>query len=436
MSDFISNSTYKGKDTCFKCPKCQTETVIHSREKLLVFACPHCFKIYSKTNPEKYINLRNTSLGYNKHFPIGAKGEHDGKRYTVIGNVTKHNARNQYDKWEEIVLIDELGEISYLNCAFGHFTWLKQVYDVDYSKLIGPDEKKAVHQGRKYTFFMRYKYKTKYCRGEFTYDPVDVSKQECTDFISPPYLISVEQDEKGNKDIFFGKHFSRKQIAKIFDNPAIREMEKEGIGMAQPVLGGINVKQFILSMLVLVGLFIGISIITESSKSNRPFMNTIVKIQPDSEQEFVTNSFYLDSSSYSNYLTFFTRTPLSNEWVEVSMSLVNEKTGEEREFGVISEYYSGVDNGYSWSEGSDDGIGHISSVPGGKYHLKGKVYSSINSEKHVFIMGQYDTPTYWNLRFLIISLLVFCVGLYYVKRKYELMRTGEIDSFFDSPNAE
>jgi len=60
---------------------------------------------------------------------------------------------------------------------------------------------------------------------------------------------------------------------------------------------------------------------------------------------------------------------LTNHWVEVTASLVNEQTGRGYEFTRSLEYYEGVEGGESWSEGSRSASAVLSEVPPGHYHL-------------------------------------------------------------------
>jgi hypothetical protein len=60
---------------------------------------------------------------------------------------------------------------------------------------------------------------------------------------------------------------------------------------------------------------------------------------------------------------------LANQWLELPVSLVNEQTGQGFEFTKNIEFYSGVESGESWSEGSRNADAVLSRVPAGRYHL-------------------------------------------------------------------
>ena len=60
---------------------------------------------------------------------------------------------------------------------------------------------------------------------------------------------------------------------------------------------------------------------------------------------------------------------LDNSWVEVGLSLINEQTGRAYEATRALEFYSGVEGGESWSEGSRKADVDFSAVPAGRYHV-------------------------------------------------------------------
>lgn len=367
-----------------------------------------------------------------KYFKIGTVGTFDGVKYTVIGQVNKHVTYRYQDKWDEILLLSETGEISYLNCSYGNYTWVKEDHTIPAQQLLASIEKRFELDGQDYEFFQSYNYVSKHCIGEFPYDPIDVKGIKCSDYISPPYVISIEKHKNGRISTFKGRHMTRKQVSSMFNDYRIESQDKDGIGIAQPVLGGIDVTNFNKISFGLILLTLVISFTWASMRSSRQIVQEVVQIPSSSTTtpEFVSKTFYLDSTS--NYLAFSTRSNLSNEWIETALTLVNEVSGEEREFGIVSEYYSGVDNGYSWSEGSNEGTANLSSVPGGRYHLKAKIFSSITSDKTLVIEAKYSGPELWNALLIVLTLLGLMIIINILKSRYEAMRKGEIDNLFES----
>ena len=61
---------------------------------------------------------------------------------------------------------------------------------------------------------------------------------------------------------------------------------------------------------------------------------------------------------------------LSNNWLGVSIDLVNEKTNEVIAVYAEPSYYSGTTDGESWSEGSNDQTKSVDVVEAGTYVLR------------------------------------------------------------------
>ncbi len=62
--------------------------------------------------------------------------------------------------------------------------------------------------------------------------------------------------------------------------------------------------------------------------------------------------------------------PTNNTWVQVGFDLISEATGEVRSFDLISDRYSGVDGGESWSEGSQNRRIFVPRIPAGRWILR------------------------------------------------------------------
>ena len=62
--------------------------------------------------------------------------------------------------------------------------------------------------------------------------------------------------------------------------------------------------------------------------------------------------------------------PTNNTWVQVEFDLISEATGDVRSFDLISDRYSGVDGGESWSEGSQNRRIFVPRIPPGRWILR------------------------------------------------------------------
>jgi hypothetical protein len=64
------------------------------------------------------------------------------------------------------------------------------------------------------------------------------------------------------------------------------------------------------------------------------------------------------------------RSNVDNSWLYVEGDLIDQTSGEVQTFSLPCEYYHGVDDGESWSEGSQSPSVHLSAMPAGQYVLR------------------------------------------------------------------
>jgi hypothetical protein len=61
---------------------------------------------------------------------------------------------------------------------------------------------------------------------------------------------------------------------------------------------------------------------------------------------------------------------LQNSWASFDVDFINEANNEVESVPLDIEFYSGVEGGESWSEGSREGSTSFSAIEGGKYRLR------------------------------------------------------------------
>jgi len=62
--------------------------------------------------------------------------------------------------------------------------------------------------------------------------------------------------------------------------------------------------------------------------------------------------------------------PVNNSWANLDVDLINEQNNEVESVPIDIEYYNGVEDGESWSEGGQETDATMSSLPAGKYMLR------------------------------------------------------------------
>ncbi len=64
------------------------------------------------------------------------------------------------------------------------------------------------------------------------------------------------------------------------------------------------------------------------------------------------------------------RSNVDNNWLYVAGDLINEDTGLVQQFDLPMEYYAGVEDGESWTEGDKEKDVYLSALPDGKYTMR------------------------------------------------------------------
>ncbi|GEM_PF-5026111 len=421
MSEFDIKTILSNKS--FQCFKCKATIEINQPAYNIINVCPNCFTVHSKNNFEKYVKIKNNWINKKTILPLNTTGKIDKLDIKIIGIAFK---TDQTEKWIEYQLLDQFNENHILTEWKGHFHYLKQAdkSNIEISTLISSykDNRTSLEfQNKSFKRISKYTTSTLSLIGEFPYDVINISHIKCRDFVSPPELISIEVDEK-ETIAYIGRYVPIKEIRSIFKNNTIENPDNYFIGMAQPFAKGLNTKIINRFAMYFLMLFTVFHIVFSFSDAENYLIVSDTEILQNN-QTSVSKSFILPEQSRSYYLSFTATSGINNQWIEDQITLVNEKTGEEREFSIGIEYYSGVDGGYSWSEGSNESEIGISDVQPGKYHIKEKLITSSPSEHlNVLLTGIISTPSDWNFGVLLLIILIAIFILNILKNNFDSKR--------------
>src|SRR5262249_31552536 len=85
---------------------------------------------------------------------------------------------------------------------------------------------------------------------------------------------------------------------------------------------------------------------------------------------------------------------VNNQWLGLNYALVNDETGQAFEFDREVSYYAGVEDGESWSEGSQSDTAVLPSIPSGRYFLRVEPESERGTRDIVYaVKVTRDVPT-------------------------------------------
>jgi hypothetical protein len=117
---------------------------------------------------------------------------------------------------------------------------------------------------------------------------------------------------------------------------------------------------------------------------------------------------------------------VENSWLVVEGALINDETGLVQAFAIPVEYYSGVDGGESWSEGSKQDDVHFSSLPEGSYTLwLGVSREKFNQPAVVDIKIEQGKPRFLHLFLLLFLLSIIPIIVIIMHIRFESRRWAE-----------
>ncbi|MBF9223544.1 DUF4178 domain-containing protein [Hymenobacter ruricola] len=406
-----ATATPRPESAQLNCPACGTSITYYDVEGSEYYACPNCHTYFQWSGEEKpkvfgkYDQAPRTSPA----LPIGAVGTLLGRMFRVVGVVSRREANHPQYSWREYQLF-EAGTRQYAQLAEfdGHWTliWAASKQDADREEYKLPDFK----------LFNKYQSRVNWALGEFDWDIETDSNLHVTEYIKPPYLLVQEQ--RGNeKNWYRGRHVAPQEVAEAFHISRSALPSQYGTGAVEPAPGSKSWGAlWALTGLVLAALLAMQLVLVV--RTGKPLLSQTIQVVPDTTaapgtgRVLVSPSFTLDHQAA---LQVDLTASLSNQWLELPVSLVNEQTGQGFEFTKNIEFYSGVEGGESWVEGGRDADAVLSRVPAGRYHLNFYPFTEkgVTPELQVTVWADPALPS----NFFVVAGLVLLLPMVQVFRR-------------------
>ncbi len=354
------------------CPGCGAPMALRTFSNAVNVSCPNCGAILDATDPKfKILQEAQRQYKITPLLPLGTRGKWKGVTYEVVGFQERTITSDGVDyHWGEYLLFNPYAGYRYLTEYQGHWN------DVTVCRAL-PQQGKATYgtrskdrlimNGRTFTQFQTANARTTFILGEFPWQVRMGDKVEDCDYVSPPFMLSVEST--GDEATYsLGEYTPGKDIWAAFGLPGSAP-RAEGVFANQPNPYGDKPKDFwnlggyFVSALVV--LFV-LSWIVSQHKD--VFQENYSYRQTGQEASFVTPIFELGGHTSDVDLTI--NTGLDNDWAYFNLALINEQTGEAYDFGREVSYYHGYDSDGSWSEGGRKDTATLGSIPPGRYYLR------------------------------------------------------------------
>lgn len=347
------------------CPHCGALVQMRGFGHTLSVTCESCRSVLN-TSQGDVATLAKVQAQYTVQplIPLGTRGKFDGVPYDAIGFEQRYTiADGETFYWQEYVLFHPYKGFRYLIESTGHWTFVRPT-----EVLPGGLFQKS-YEGHVYRPFQKAVARTGFVIGEFPWRVEIGEAVTMVDYVAPPNILSSESNAS---EITWseGHYMTGAEIWQAFglkgDPPiavgvyANQPNPHEGKPAASFKLFGV-----FLAIALAVLIFIGMT------HKSEPSYTGSFKFDPSSQsdQSSVSPVFEL-TGSHTTAVHVESRAAVSQNWVYLQMALVNEATNESFDFGETLSYYSGVDEGESWSEGSSKQGTTVHRVPPGRYYIR------------------------------------------------------------------
>lgn len=393
-----------------RCTKCKSDFKVEYFPYIQTATCKKCEISYSydvKQNTWQHILNNNSSIKRKprKELPVGAKVTLLKDNFEITGKVFKQNTDNY--RWIEYHLYNAYeGSYAYLSESDGIFILLYQVFDAPLLK----DRKKAIRYNNKtFALFDDYKASIQEIEGNLIgayFNPKTTTK--AYDYVSPPYMLSLEEGNKKNNYWHAGEYVPDKEIAKAYaDNKAIKP-NPTGYGAVKPATKR-PIKHILIATVIMGLIYLAIQIWMERQNHSFELANTQYMVTQNAKQFVIDNINIKEDRTDIKVASY---ADLSNDWVVFNYTLVSKKDGAEFDGGHEVSYYSGMDDGESWSEGSKNNKYIFSGLSKGDYKLIINVESNIDASRQVDTRFHVTTDGQLGKNFLFPFLLIIAWGIF------------------------
>jgi uncharacterized Zn finger protein (UPF0148 family) len=360
------------------CPKCAGPLELRAPDKTERVTCPNCNALLDVNQGQLKFLKALEKPWFEPAIPLGTVGEVPEGKMTVIGTMARSVTieGTQYF-WGEYLLYNPQVGFRWLVNSDNHWNY---VYAVPPGE-VQEGAKYATFRGKSYKIFQDAQCKVEGVLGEFYWKVESGEMVRGVDYVSAPYMLSKEvstvyvSDSKnpskpkratGEINWSLGTYIPVDKIEKTFGVTGLARPST--VAPNQPYLHKWIYKYWLL--LIAIALVIGFISLVASGSTREVYTQTVT-MQPlpneDGTQVFFSEPFELAAR---RNIRIAAESPVQNTWVYLEGDLINDETGLVQSFPIDISYYQGVEDGESWTEGSQKDSATTSSMPAGKYVLR------------------------------------------------------------------
>lgn len=363
------------------CPQCGGGLELRAPDSAMRVTCPNCSSLLD-VNQGNLKYLKTLERGqFEPLIPIGALGVFEGgQQLMVIGFVARSvEIEGTRYFWSEYLLYHPQIGFRWLVQSDNHWNFVETVPPGEVMEFA----KTAQVRGQTYKIFQDAEARVEYVAGEF-YWKVQVGEMvRAVDYVKPPLMLSKEVSslyvktggtaekpeflQTGEINWSLGTYVPVQEVEKSF---GVSNLPKpSNVAPNQPFAHKAIYKYWLIFLPVL---FVIAFIMTILTSSGTRVMSSSYEFPPlpnaDGTQVVFSDQFEL--RGMRNIKVTAQSPTIDNTWLYIEGDIINDDTGLVQSFPMAIESYRGVEDGESWSEGSNTEDDTLSSLPAGKYTLR------------------------------------------------------------------
>ena len=327
--------------------------------------CPNCDSLLdvNQGNLKWLRSLVKTPDALPFVLEIGQKGVFaDGREMTIIGAMMRSvtiEGTNYF--WHEYLLYNPQIGFRWLVHSDNHWNFVEPVNAADVVSYGAT----AVYNGKTFKIFQDAPARVETVKGEFYWRVEQGETVRATDYVAPPLMLSCEATAS-EMNWSLGTYMTNAEIEKAF---GVENLPAPwSVAPNQPFTGGFYIKAgfAMLGLLCVVAIFM-----LPFGGLSSTVLNETITLQPTGNpatpQTIFSQPFDLKGN---RNVKISASAPVNNSAADLNVDLVNEQNNEVESVEIPISYYQGVEDGESWSEGSQSTDVTLSSLPAGRYTLR------------------------------------------------------------------
>jgi ssDNA-binding Zn-finger/Zn-ribbon topoisomerase 1 len=384
-----------------QCPQCGGPLELRAPDVAERVTCPNCGSLLDINRGQlKYLKTLQP-VGYKPDLPLGAEAEFEGQKLTIIGFMTRSvEFEGVRYFWQEYLLYNPAVGFRWLVQSDGHWNFVRPVPPGE----VVETDKRAAYGGKSYKKFQDAPARVDYVTGEF-YWKVEAGEQvRAVDYVRAPEMLSKEAT-RDEVNWSLGRYVPVKEIKEKF---GVKELPRPAtVAPNQPFPHKGVYKLWPLLLLVMLGTGLLTSLLdarrkvfeqtftlqsaaapaTQPAPAATPNViqlpggrTVTIPVAPtpavsaaaaaaraEGQQILFTDAFELQPRQN---IRVTAEANVDNSYLYVGGDLIDEQTGLVQQFDIPIEYYAGVEEGESWTEGKREQAEYLSALPGGRYVMR------------------------------------------------------------------